>query len=64
MLPEVKKNCAPTPICVCGEQMTHQNWIEFAIEGGKRIVYGVSCFTDGCQGNFPQVWERIINGKT
>ena len=58
------KNCAPTPMCICGQMMTHQNWIEFDIEGGKRIFYGVSCSTDGCQGNFPQMWARIINGQT
>jgi hypothetical protein len=64
MLPEFPKNAAPTPVCMCGQQMTHREWTELALEGGTRTVYGVSCSTDGCPGNFPQTWERIINGKT
>ena len=60
MLPDVPKNAAPVPTCMCGQPMTHREWTELALEGGTRTVYGVSCSTDGCPGNFPQVWERII----
>jgi hypothetical protein len=58
MLPDLPKNEAPTPTCVCGQPMTHREWTEPALEGGTCTVYGVSCFTDGCQGNFPQRWEK------
>jgi hypothetical protein len=61
MLPEITtKNAAPTPVCMCGQKMTHSEWQEPAIEGGTRTVYGVSCSTDGCPGNFPQVWENYF----
>jgi hypothetical protein len=60
-LPEnTTKNAAPTPVCMCGQQMTHRVWVEFDLQGGTRTAYGVSCSTDGCPGNFPQVWERIM----
>ena len=58
---------AVTHPCVCGEPMVRQEWQEFAIGGGLRIVSGHACTTDGCEGNFPQKWRRMIeesNGQT
>lgn len=63
MLPEVAKNGANLHICICGQNMTHATWTELALEGGTRPYTGIACSTDGCPGNFPQFWKRIIEEK-
>ncbi len=49
--------------CVCGAVMARAEWQELAIGGGLRDVSGFACDTEGCGGNFPQVWKKIIDGK-
>lgn len=49
--------------CVCGEELKRTEWQEFAIGGGLRTVSGHACSTDGCEGNFPQKWKKLIEAK-
>jgi hypothetical protein len=49
--------------CVCGATMKRAEWQEFSVSGGLRDVSGFACDTDGCEGNFPQFWERMIKVK-
>ncbi len=63
MLPEVHHNGPPPQHCLCGKKMHHATWTELALEGGTRPYTGVACDTDGCPGNFPQFWKKIIEDK-
>ena len=56
-------NGPPPLTCLCGKEMHHDTWIELALEGGTRSYTGVACNTDGCPGNFPQFWKKIIEEK-
>ena len=63
MLPEVNHNGPPPLRCLCGKEMHRATWTELALEGGTRPYTGVACDTDGCPGNFPQFWKKIIEEK-
>lgn len=55
------------PICACGKEMTRQEWATLALGGGLRNVRGFACSTEGCEGNFPERWKKMIeraNGQT
>jgi hypothetical protein len=56
---QIEQKISP-PICACGKVMTMQDWQTLALGGGLRDQRGFACDTDGCEGNFPQRWKKII----
>jgi len=59
MREDIRLDAVSNP-CVCGATMKRAEWREPAIGGGLRDVSGFACSTDGCEGNFPQMWEKVF----
>ena len=63
MRPDIRLDAISHP-CVCGRELKRAEWQELAVGGGLRTVQGHACDTDGCEGNFPQIWAKIVESSS